>query len=55
MKKLGALKIKTNDSHLGLDRPIEFSLTFGKMEIKATAKNKNTGKIYKETTFELDL
>lgn len=55
MKLLGTLRIKTPDTHLGLSRPVEFSLTFAKMEIKATAKNKRNGKIYDETTFELDL
>jgi len=55
MKLLGALKIRKHDNHSGLNHPIEFSLTFGKMEIKATAKNKRTGKIYNETTFILDI
>lgn len=55
MKLLGTLKIKTNDKYLGLNRPIEFALTFGKMEIKATAKNKTSGKIYQESTFELNI
>ena len=56
MKLLGVIKIKTYDTHLSLNnRTIEFSLTFGKMEIKAVAKNKITGRVYNETTFELDL
>ncbi|CAI2184962.1 9435_t:CDS:2 [Funneliformis geosporum] len=55
MKLLGILKIKTDDTHLGLNRPIEFALTFGKMEIKATAKNKKNGKIYQESNFELNI
>jgi len=55
MKLLGTLRINTPDTHLGLNRPVEFSLTFAKMEIKATAKNKRNGKIYDETTFELDI
>ncbi|RIA79237.1 hypothetical protein C1645_794698 [Glomus cerebriforme] len=54
MKLLGKIMVKTDDTHLGLNRPIEFSLTFGKMEIKAIAKNKRTGRIYRKTTFELD-
>ncbi|GBC08153.1 hypothetical protein RclHR1_07930010 [Rhizophagus clarus] len=55
MKLLGTLRINTPDTHLGLNRPVEFSLTFAKMEIKATARNKRNGKIYDETTFELDI
>ncbi|CAB4438809.1 unnamed protein product [Rhizophagus irregularis] len=51
----GVIRVKTYDTHLGLNRPIEFSLAFGKVEIKATAKNKSTGEIYNETTFELTL
>ncbi|CAG8780787.1 15695_t:CDS:2, partial [Rhizophagus irregularis] len=42
MRLLGVIKVKTYDTHLGLNRPIEFSLAFGKVEIKATAKNKST-------------
>ncbi|CAB4438860.1 unnamed protein product [Rhizophagus irregularis] len=55
MRLLGVIRVKTYDTHLGLNRPIEFSLAFGKVEIKATAKNKSTGEIYNETTFELTL
>jgi hypothetical protein len=55
MRLLGIIRVKTHDTHLGLNRPIEFSLTFGKVEIKAIARNKSTGEIYNETTFELDL
>ncbi|EXX74402.1 hypothetical protein RirG_051420 [Rhizophagus irregularis DAOM 197198w] len=55
MKLLGTLRINTPDTHFGLNRQIEFSLTFAKMEIKATAKNKRNGKTYDETTFELDI
>ncbi|GES97076.1 hypothetical protein GLOIN_2v1646273 [Rhizophagus clarus] len=55
MRLLGVIRVRTHDTHLGLNRPIEFSLTFGKMEIKATAINKLTREIYEETTFELDL
>ncbi|CAG8466449.1 13754_t:CDS:1, partial [Funneliformis caledonium] len=55
MKLFGTLKIKTNDKYLGLNRPIEFAFTFGKMEIKATAKNKTSDKIYQESTFELNI
>ncbi|RIA79148.1 hypothetical protein C1645_882813 [Glomus cerebriforme] len=55
MKLLGILRIKTNNVQLDINHPIEFSLTFGEMEIKATAKNKKTGKIYNETIFDLDI
>jgi hypothetical protein len=50
MKELGTLKIRKHDDDI-----IEFSLTFFRMEIKATAKNKRTGVIYNETTFTLDI
>ncbi|CAG8563425.1 5605_t:CDS:10 [Ambispora gerdemannii] len=40
---LGKLQI---DTYLGINRPIEFSLTFGKMELKASAHNKTTGQMY---------
>ncbi|CAI2174732.1 1672_t:CDS:2 [Funneliformis geosporum] len=55
MKLLGTLRVRATDTHLGLNRPIEFLLAFGKMEIKATAKNKRTGRVYNETTFDLDI
>ncbi|CAJ0833464.1 3028_t:CDS:2, partial [Entrophospora sp. SA101] len=43
MRSLGTLKIDLSDINLGAKRLVEFSLTFGAMEIKATAKNKKTG------------
>jgi hypothetical protein len=56
MKQLGTLRIvRGNEKRSTSNNRIEFSLTFGKMEIKASAKNKETGKIYKETTFILDI
>jgi hypothetical protein len=55
MKLLGTLRIHTPDTRFGLNRLIEFSLTFAKMEIKATARNKRNGTIYDETNFELDI
>ncbi|PKC15664.1 hypothetical protein RhiirA5_483486 [Rhizophagus irregularis] len=56
MKQLGTLRIvRSNNERSGINKRIEFSLTFGRMEIKATAKNKETGKIYNETTFILDI
>ncbi|CAG8657378.1 4405_t:CDS:2 [Cetraspora pellucida] len=55
MRILGTLKIALSRTpSLGRERPVEFGLTFGTMEIKATAKNKVTGEIY-HTTFELDV
>ncbi|CAB5180921.1 unnamed protein product [Rhizophagus irregularis] len=53
MKSLGTLEIELPDVHLGLDRNIEFSLIFGKMELVAKAKNLQNGRIY-DTSFELD-
>ena len=52
MKLLGTLHIELPGS--GTDRPVLFGLTFGKMEITATSKNKLTGQIYK-STFKLNL
>ncbi|CAG8494715.1 11419_t:CDS:10 [Ambispora leptoticha] len=43
---LGKLQIDLPDTYLGINRPIEFSLTFGKMELKASAHNKTTGQMY---------
>ncbi|CAB4494383.1 unnamed protein product [Rhizophagus irregularis] len=48
---LGELRILLPDIHLGKNRPIEFSLKFAKEEIKASARNKITDKIY-QTTFK---
>ena len=53
MKLLGTLNIDLPGS--GLDRPLLFGLTFGKMEITATSKNKLTGQSYRNTfKFNLD-
>ncbi|RGB25599.1 hypothetical protein C1646_675454 [Rhizophagus diaphanus] len=52
-KHLGTLKIDLPDIQLGSKRLVEFYLTFGTMEIKATAKNKNSGLVY-QTTLNLD-
>ncbi|CAB5126810.1 actin-like ATPase domain-containing protein [Rhizophagus irregularis] len=52
MKPLGTLYIDLPGS--GLGRRVEFGLTFGKMEITATSRNRQTGESYK-TTFELNL
>ncbi|CAG8541400.1 8297_t:CDS:2 [Ambispora gerdemannii] len=54
VRLLGTLKIDLPDVHLGTNRPIEYTLTFGKMEIEATAKNKKTGQLY-TSTFDLDM
>jgi hypothetical protein len=54
MEKLGNLLITLPDVHLGLNRPVLFSLTFGRMEIIATAKNKLNGQNY-QTTLKLDI
>ena len=36
-------------------RSISFILTFGNVEIEAIAQNTNTGEIFDETTFDLDI
>ncbi|KAG9298807.1 hypothetical protein G9A89_015828 [Geosiphon pyriformis] len=48
---LGKLQIDLPDVHLGINRPIQFALNFGKMELKATAQNKTTGQIYQTSWF----
>ncbi|CAG8622581.1 2440_t:CDS:10 [Ambispora leptoticha] len=53
MKMIGKLTAELPDMHLGKDRPIEFSLTFGKIEILATARNLISGQVY-ETSFDLE-
>ncbi|RIA82727.1 hypothetical protein C1645_880884 [Glomus cerebriforme] len=53
MKLLGKLHIDLPGS--GLDRSVLFGITFGKMEIIATSKDKQTGQSYKATfNFNLD-
>ena len=47
VKLLGKLHIDIPGS--GADRIVLFGLTFGKMEITATSKDKQTGQIYKAT------
>ncbi|RIB24215.1 hypothetical protein C2G38_2169221 [Gigaspora rosea] len=54
MKLLGTLMIDLPDVHLGLERPVQFSLTFGSMEIIASAKNMINGQNY-HSKFELEL
>ncbi|CAG8740912.1 7508_t:CDS:1, partial [Dentiscutata heterogama] len=48
---LGKFTINMPDKHLGLNRSVVYTLSFGETEIKATAKNK-AGREY-HTTFEL--
>ncbi|KAG9298803.1 hypothetical protein G9A89_015824 [Geosiphon pyriformis] len=43
---LGSLRIDLPDTNLGINRPIEFSLTFGKYNLKAKARNKLTDRVY---------
>jgi len=52
MELLGKLQIDLPDVHLGYNRPFKFGLSFGKMEITATARNAD-GKSY-QTTLEID-
>ncbi|CAG8534216.1 6848_t:CDS:10 [Paraglomus occultum] len=51
MYALGKWSVLLNDVRLGLNRPVEFSLSFGTSEIRAVAINKRTGEMY-HTTFE---
>ncbi|CAG8771156.1 7857_t:CDS:1, partial [Acaulospora morrowiae] len=51
MKHIGTLKVSID----GTNCPIEFSLTFGKMEFTATAINKKTKQVYPDATFELEV
>ena len=53
MNLLGELLIDLPDTHLGTDRPVKFNLTFGSMEIKASAFNQTNGQNY-QTKFELN-
>ncbi|GES81301.1 hypothetical protein GLOIN_2v1762633 [Rhizophagus clarus] len=53
MKMLGKMKIDLPDPQRGKNRLVEFTLTFGTMEVKATAINKRTGQIY-ESSFILE-
>ncbi|CAG8768264.1 2055_t:CDS:2 [Gigaspora margarita] len=54
MKFLGELRIESPNTSLGVERPVLFSLRFGKMEIDATAIDHTTDQVYK-TTFKLEL
>ncbi|CAB4408730.1 unnamed protein product [Rhizophagus irregularis] len=49
MKKVGELRLDFPDPHLGFQRTIKFTLTFGQMEIRAYARNqqgKSTNAIF---------
>jgi hypothetical protein len=52
MKLLGEFSIELTGS--GIDRSVLFGVTFGKMEIIASTKNKQTGQMYR-TTFNFNL
>ncbi|CAG8803640.1 10474_t:CDS:2, partial [Racocetra fulgida] len=54
MRFLGELKIDSQNTFHGMERPILFSLRFGKMEIDATAIDQVTEQVY-QTTFKLEL
>ncbi|GBB95726.1 hypothetical protein RclHR1_00260031 [Rhizophagus clarus] len=54
MEELGSLIISLPDVHLGKNRSVLFGLSFGRMEITATAKNKLNGQNY-QTTLKLDI
>ncbi|EXX70473.1 hypothetical protein RirG_087050 [Rhizophagus irregularis DAOM 197198w] len=54
MEYLGKLKINLPDVHLGYNRPLKFGLSFGRMEIKATARYTINGQS-RLTTFEIDI
>ncbi|GES81263.1 hypothetical protein GLOIN_2v1470298 [Rhizophagus clarus] len=50
---LGNFSVLMPDTHLGLNRSVLYTLRFGEMEIRATAKNKQNGEEY-HTTFKLE-
>ena len=52
MKLLSELSIDLPDAHLELNRKVEFSLIFGKMELVAKARNLLNGRSY-NASFEL--
>ncbi|CAI2198546.1 7584_t:CDS:1, partial [Funneliformis geosporum] len=52
MKLLGKLKIDWSEDKHEMNRPTTFKLAFGRMEIKATAKNEINGQTY-QTSFDL--
>ncbi|CAG8701275.1 6424_t:CDS:2 [Acaulospora morrowiae] len=54
MSLLGEIIVDMPDTYLGKERPVDFRLMFGRMEITAIAKNQLTGHEYK-STFKLEL
>ncbi|CAB5341299.1 unnamed protein product [Rhizophagus irregularis] len=50
---LGNFSVHMPDTHLGLNRSVLYTLRFGEMEIRATAKNKQNDVEY-HTTFKLE-
>ncbi|CAG8526940.1 4411_t:CDS:2 [Ambispora leptoticha] len=54
MKLFGTLTLDIPDIHLGLNRPMEFTLTFGQMETRAFAKALKSGKTV-QANFKLEL
>ncbi|CAG8562711.1 11855_t:CDS:2 [Funneliformis caledonium] len=50
---LGNFSVAMPDTELGIKRSVLYTLRFGEMEIRATAKNKQTGKEY-HTSFKLE-
>ncbi|CAG8617438.1 5089_t:CDS:2 [Ambispora gerdemannii] len=54
MSLFGRLDLEIPDVYLGKDRPMEFTLTFGKMETRAFAKALKSGKTA-QATFNLEL
>ncbi|RIA87081.1 hypothetical protein C1645_828289 [Glomus cerebriforme] len=50
MELLGVIEIELPDVHFGINRSIEFGLTFGQLEIIAFSRNKTNGQQY-QTTF----
>ncbi|CAG8654935.1 6265_t:CDS:2 [Funneliformis mosseae] len=53
MKLLGKLLIELPDVELGTYRPVTFNLSFGAIEVKASAYNKTNGQNY-ESVFQLN-
>ncbi|CAG8586674.1 1928_t:CDS:2, partial [Scutellospora calospora] len=53
LTKLGDLIVDMPDTQYGKERPVDFRLKFGQMEITATAKNQLTGQQY-EAVFKLE-
>ncbi|CAG8527325.1 9812_t:CDS:2 [Ambispora leptoticha] len=54
MNLFGRLGLELPDVNLGLDRPVEFTLTFGKMETRAFARSLKSGTTAK-ASFRLEL